>query len=193
MPELLILLLKMFYTFFKIGVFTFGGGYAMIPLITQEVMNNAWVESTDILIDFIAIAESTPGPFAINIATFIGFEQAGVLGAIVATFGVVLPSFIIILFIAMAFKKFQTNPYVKGFLAGVRPVVPGIILSVAVVFILKSVFHIEGFNYGDFTFEIGATVIFVISFAVSKLKKRIHPIYIVLLSGIMGLIIYGFL
>ncbi len=193
MPELLRLLLQLFLSFFKIGIFTFGGGYAMIPLITDEVMTHAWVDSTDILIDFIAISESTPGPFAINIATFIGFEQAGVIGAIVATFGVVLPSFIIILFIAMAFKRFSTNKYVRGFLDGVRPVVPGIIMSVAVVFILKGVFGIVGFNYQDFTFEIGAIIIFAVSLIVSKLKKRIHPVIIVLISGIMGLIIYGFL
>jgi len=193
MPELLKLLLQLFLSFFKIGIFTFGGGYAMIPLITDEVIAHAWVESTDILIDFIAISESTPGPFAINIATFIGFEQAGVLGAIVATLGVVLPSFIIILFIAIAFKRFSTNKYVRGFLDGVRPVVPGIILSVAIVFILKGVFGISGFEYQDFTFEVGAIIIFAISFFVSKLKKKIHPIYIVLISGILGLIFYGLL
>jgi len=193
MPELLKLLLQLFLSFFKIGIFTFGGGYAMIPLITDEVIAHAWVESTDILIDFIAISESTPGPFAINIATFIGFEQAGVLGDIVATLGVVLPSFIIILFIAIAFKRFSTNKYVRGFLDGVRPVVPGIILSVAIVFILKGVFGISGFEYQDFTFEVGAIIIFAISFFVSKLKKKIHPIYIVLISGILGLIFYGLL
>jgi chromate transporter len=137
------LLFKLFYTFFYIGVFTFGGGYAMIPLISQEVLNNNWVDSTDILIDFIAIAESTPGPFAINIATFIGYEQAGIIGALFASFGVVLPSFIIILIIAKLFTKFASNKYVQGFLKGIRPVVPGIILSVAMIFILRSVFSIE--------------------------------------------------
>ncbi len=190
MPSLQ-LLFKLFYTFFKIGIFTFGGGYAMIPLITEEVVKNSWVASTDILIDFIAISESTPGPFAINMATFIGFEQGGVIGAIIATLGVLLPSFIIILIIAMAFKKFSTNKYVQGFLSGIRPVVPGIILSVAVIFVLKGVFNIEDQDYQSFTFETGAFVIFVIAFIISKLKKRIHPIYIVLASGILGLIIYG--
>ena len=190
MPSLQ-LLFKLFYTFFKIGIFTFGGGYAMIPLITEEVVKNSWVASTDILIDFIAISESTPGPFAINMATFIGFEQGGVIGAIIATLGVLLPSFIIILIIAMDFKKFSTNKYVQGFLSGIRPVVPGIILSVAVIFVLKGVFNIEDQDYQSFTFETGAFVIFVIAFIISKLKKRIHPIYIVLASGILGLIIYG--
>ena len=193
MSELLKLLLKMFLSFFKIGIFTFGGGYAMIPLITQEVMANHWVDSTDFLIDFIAISQSTPGPFAINIATFVGFEQACVLGAVITTLGVVLPSFIIILFIAMAFHKFQTNPYVVGFLRGLRPVVPGIIFSVAVVFILKSLFNVTDYNYQDFKIEIWALVIFAVAFGVSKLKKRVHPIIIVLISGLLGLVFYGWL
>ncbi|HOO43761.1 MAG TPA: chromate transporter [Bacillota bacterium] len=193
MLEFLLELLKLFVSFFKIGLFTFGGGYAMIPLITQEVLANGWVGSTDVLIDFIAISESTPGPFAINIATFVGFEQAGVIGAIVTTLGVVMPSFIIILIIAMAFHKFQTNKYVQGFLAGIRPVVPGIIFSVAIVFILRGLFNIEDYQYRDFKLEIGALVIFAIAFAVSKLKRRVHPIIIVLISGLLGIIIYGVL
>ena len=94
----------------------------MIPLITEEVIKNGWVESTDVLIDFIAISQSTPGAFAINIATFIGYNQAGILGAIFTTLGVVLPSFFIILFIAIAFHKFKTNKYVIGFLNGISPV-----------------------------------------------------------------------
>lgn len=185
------LLIKLFLTFFYIGVFTFGGGYAMIPLITQEVMKNSWVGSTDILIDFIAIAESTPGPFAVNIATFVGFEQAGVLGAVIATFGVVLPSFIIILIIAKLFTKFATNKYVQGFLKGIRPIVPGIILSVAFVFILRAVFSIEDLHFSDFTFEIGSFAIFLVIFIISRYWKRAHPIYIVIISAVLGLVVYG--
>ena len=93
------ILLHLFLTFFKIGLFTIGGGYAMIPLIQEEVLQNHWLSFTD-LIDFIAVSESTPGPFAVNIATYIGAETAGVLGAVCATVGVVLPSFLIILLVA---------------------------------------------------------------------------------------------
>lgn len=185
------ILVKLFYTFFYIGVFTFGGGYAMIPLITQEVIRNSWVENTEVLIDFIAIAESTPGTFAINIATFIGYEQVGVLGAIIATLGVILPSFIIILFIARLFTKFAQNKYVQGFLKGIRPVVPGIILSVGAVFILRSVFKIEDLHFSDFTFEIGGFVIFIIMFLISRFWKKAHPVYIVGISAVLGLIVYG--
>lgn len=188
---MLSLLFKLFYTFFKIGLFTFGGGYAMIPLITEEVLKNDWVSNSNLLIDFIAISESTPGPFAVNIATFVGFEQAGVLGALAATLGVIMPSFIIILIIAKAFSKFSTNKYVRGFLRGVRPVVPGIIFSVAIGFTLKNVFSIEGFQFEDFTFQIGTVIIFIIIFIISKVWKKAHPIYLVLISGALGIIFFG--
>lgn len=185
------LLFKLFYTFFKVGVFTFGGGYAMIPLISDEVIKHNWVDNTDILIDFIAISESTPGPFAVNIATFIGFEQAGVIGAICATLGVILPSFIIILIIAKAFSKFSSNKYVRGFLRGVRPVVPGIILSVAIMFTLRNVFSIENFEFENFDFQLGTIIIFFVIFAISKVWKKAHPIYLVLISGALGILFFG--
>ena len=185
------LLFRLFITFFKVGIFTFGGGYAMIPLITDEVIANAWVESSDILIDFIAISESTPGPFAVNIATFIGFEQYGVLGAIAATLGVVLPSFIIILFIAKFFSRFSKSIYVKGFLKGVRPVVPGIILSVGIGFILKYVFSIENFNFSEGVIQIGTIVIFIVIFVISRLWKKAHPVYLVALAGVLGILFFG--
>ena len=190
---MLSLLFKLFYTFFYIGLFTFGGGYAMIPLITEEVAKNNWVSSTDALIDFIAISESTPGAFAINIATFIGFEQAGIIGSIFATFGVILPSFIIILIIAKIFTKFASNKYVQGILKGIRPVVPGIILSVAIIFILRSVFLVENLHFRDFTFKLSNLFIFIVIFAISKYWKKAHPVYIVLFSAILGILIFGVL
>lgn len=185
------ILFKLFYTFFYIGLFTFGGGYAMIPLITEEVTKYGWVSSTEVLIDFIAISESTPGPFAVNIATFIGYEQADILGAIVATFGVVLPSFLIILFIARLFTKFATNKYVVGVLKGIRPVVPGVILSVAIIFILRSVFLVEDFQFEDFTFQISTVFIFLFIYLLSRFWKKAHPIYLVLISAVLGIIFFG--
>jgi chromate transporter len=183
-------LLDLLWTFFKIGLFTFGGGYAMIPLITESVVAKGWLETSQ-LIDFIAISESTPGPFAINIATFVGFNQAGILGSIFATLGVVLPSFIIIIIIAKAFSKFATNKFVLGFLRGVKPVVVGIIFSVAVSFILQNVFSFSFKELGDFIFKWSTIIIFIVVFAMTRIWKKIHPIFIVLVSGIMGLIIYG--
>ena len=97
--------LKLFLTFFKIGLFTFGGGYAMLPLMQQEVLANEWLSESEI-INFIAVSESTPGPFAINMATYIGSETGGILGSVCATLGVVLPSFIVILLVARFFMAF---------------------------------------------------------------------------------------
>ena len=184
------LLIELFITFFKIGLFTFGGGYAMIPLITEEVVTKNWLIPEQLL-DFIAISESTPGPFAINIATFIGFNQQGVLGSIFSTAGVILPSFIIILIIAKAFHRFASNKYVIGFLKGVKPIVVGVIFSVAITFLLKSIFHITIYDIKDIEFEWATVLIFLVVIAMTRIWKKIHPVFIVLVSGILGLIIYG--
>jgi chromate transporter len=186
------LLFELLITFFKIGLFTFGGGYAMIPLMSDEVVSKGWLLSEQ-LMDFIAISESTPGPFAINMATFIGYNQQGILGAIMATLGVVMPSFIIILIIAKAFHKFASNKYVVGFLSGVKPVVVGIIFAVAFTFLLKSIFNIDILNILDVEFHWSSLLIFLTVFAMSRIWRKLHPVYIVLVSGIMGLIIYGFI
>lgn len=122
-------LLSLFITFFKIGAFTFGGGYAMIPLIQREVVENKkWVTDDDIL-EVIAIAESTPGPIAINSATFIGYKVAGFFGAFCATFGVVLPSFVIILAISFVLKEFESIKAVKYAFYGIRAGVLALLLK----------------------------------------------------------------
>ena len=122
------ILLELFFTFFKIGLFTFGGGASMIPLIQEAVVENGWI-TEEALLQYIAIAESTPGPIAINIATFVGSTQAGFWGALCATCGVVLPSFIIILVIAIAFKKFSQYKSVHTVLTTIRPIVVGLIIG----------------------------------------------------------------
>jgi chromate transporter len=114
------ILLELFWTFFKIGGFTFGGGHAMIPLIQREtVENKKWITDDDIL-EIIAIAESTPGPVAINAATFVGYRTAGFWGAAAATFGVVLPSFVIILVISFVLREFQQIRAVQYAFNGIR-------------------------------------------------------------------------
>ena len=118
---------ELFITFFKIGLFTFGGGYAMLPLIQKEVLNHGWMELEEV-INFIAVSESTPGPFAINCATYVGMETGGVLGAICATLGVVLPSFIVILCVARFYKKFKESKVVSSVMTGLRPAVIGVLL-----------------------------------------------------------------
>jgi chromate transporter len=123
------LLWQIFSTFFKIGAFTFGGGYAMVPLIQREASEkHGWVTDEDIL-DIVAIAESTPGPIAINSATFVGYRACGVLGSVAATMGVVLPSFIIILTISGILRQFQENVYVQYAFRGIRCGVLALILK----------------------------------------------------------------
>ena len=116
-----------FKTFFKIGIFTLGGGYAMIPLIEEEVVNKKQWVSKDEMLDLIAIAQSCPGVFAINIATFIGYKLNKTRGAIATTIGTALPSFLIILAIAMFFSQFKENPYVAAMFKGIRPAVVALI------------------------------------------------------------------
>ncbi len=185
------ILLELFYTFFKIGLFTFGGGYAMIPMITDEVVSRAWALEGQ-LIDFIAISESTPGPFAINIATFVGMNSAGLLGAICATLGVILPSFIIILIVAALFDRFNRSRAVKGFLWGVRPAVIGLIASAAVSVFISAVFSGEISKVG---FDLPALCIAVGALVISRIKwngkKTIHPIAVIAICALAGIVVYG--
>jgi chromate transporter len=168
-------LLNLFWIFFKIGIVTFGGGYAMIPLIRQELVSNGYLTLSQID-RFIGIAESTPGPFSVNVATFAGFENFGVLGSVVATLGLVLPSFIIILLIASLSAKFLINPLTIGFIfaAGL-----GVTLTVTL-----------GDYLGTISVDYVAIGIFIIVLALSLIFKKINPIYLILISGVLGLILY---
>lgn len=193
----ILLLFDLFITFFQIGLFTFGGGYAMIPLITDKVVSKGWCTEIDI-IDYIAIAESTPGPFALNISTFIGIKQSGLPGVIFASFGVILPSFIIILIIAKFFMKFVEYKGVIAALNGLRPAVIGL-MAAAVISIAITAFNInidfKSFNF-DFSFikEINLIQIFIfaIVFTLSKIKKlKLDSYKIILLSAVLGIVFYS--
>ena len=123
------MLLKLFTTFLKIGLFTFGGGYAMIPLIQREVIEkNRWIEEKDFL-DMLVLAQSTPGPIAVNTAVFVGYKMAGTMGAIAATLGTVLPSFAIILLIALFFVEARENRFVDAAFRAMRPAVVALIVA----------------------------------------------------------------
>ena len=134
--------LTLFWTFFKIGLFTFGGGYAMLPLIQQYVLGFNWLSEEE-LVNFVAVSESTPGPFAINIATYVGSSQAGVLGALCTTLGVVLPSFVIILIVAKCYMAFKESLVVRGMMNGLKPVVVGLIGSAVISFAAAVFFPAE--------------------------------------------------
>lgn len=185
---------ELFYTFFLIGLFTFGGGYAMIPLIESMVVSKGWITS-NVLADFIAISECTPGPFAINIATFIGSDVAGIGGSICATIGVVLPSLIIIILVAMVLKKFLKNRFVRAGLDGVKPVAIALILSTVIVLFTKIIFFGGNSLMSEFTFDIRSLTLFVMLLGyviIYKvvLKKSIHPISLIGISALFGLIIF---
>ena len=179
------ILLELFWTFFKIGAFTFGGGYAMIPLIQSEVISNGWM-SMEQLIDFIAVSESTPGPIAVNMATYVGSETAGVMGSFCATLGVVLPSFLIILLIARAYTAFSNNKYVRGCMNGLKPAVIGLIAS-SVLSVGETVFFKNGVSFqafADTAFWCSTGILFID--IVLSIKKS-HPIAIILLSAALGI------
>ena len=191
----MLIYLQLFLTFLKIGAISFGGGYAMIPLIQDEVISHGWLNSEQIL-NFIAIAESTPGPIAINMATFIGSSQGGILGSICATFGVILPSFIIILIVASVLTGLLKFAGVKAFIGGIRPVVVGLILGTAITIIMQVIFGFANIKESTINFDYKALVIFVIVAGISiavkkKTKKAISPILLILISAVLGLILYG--
>ncbi|MGM9625172.1 MAG: chromate transporter [Eubacteriales bacterium] len=178
---------ELFYTFFLIGAFTFGGGYAMLPLIQAEVERKGWMPSEQI-VNFIAVSESTPGPFAINIATYVGNQMGGVLGAVCSTLGVVLPSFIIILIVARCYDAFKKSVAVQGCMSGLKPAAIGLIAS-AVVTIGTTVFFPKGYTFDVFTgisFYISLVLFAVMAFL--TFRKKLHPILIICISAAVGII-----
>ena len=182
------ILLDLFLTFFKIGLFTFGGGYAMLPLIMQEVESHGWMANEE-LINFIAVAESTPGPFAINCATYVGSEMGGVLGSFFATLGVVMPSFIVILIVAKIYEKFKESRLVKGAMCGLRPAAVGLIASAVLTTALEVFFPLGFTNIIPTIISlefISGVVIFALSLFLI-LKKKLHPIYVILMSAALGI------
>lgn len=142
--------LELFITFFKIGLFSFGGGHAMIPMIMDEICSKGWM-SMEELKQLIAVSESTPGPFAINIATFIGATNAdiSILGAFISTLGVILPSFIIILIIASLLTNFAKYKSIKKIMSTIQPVIIGLIIAAGINILLTNIFP----NYPNFSSE----------------------------------------
>lgn len=171
------ILLKLFLTFFKIGLFSFGGGYAMLPLITREVVNvNHWLTNQE-FINIVGISQVTPGPLAINTSTYVGYKTAGVIGSIFATFGVVLPSVIIIYIIAKLFMKYRHDKYVENVLKYIRLSSIGLIASAAIMLM------------GDVFVNIQSIIIFVVAFILSY-RFKMDPIVLAILSGITGFIMF---
>ena len=188
------ILLELFLTFFEIGALTFGGGYAMIPFVREQVLLHGWLTEEELL-NMIAVSESTPGPIAVNMATFVGSNEAGILGSACATLGVVLPSFIIILIVASLLKNFLKYNGVKAFLSGVRPCVVSLILGTAITLFLSVLIGIGG---GDFTpnVDLRGIIIFAVIIAIASIYKKIKgkkpsPILMIAISACLGMILYS--
>ena len=178
--------LYLLWPFFKIGACTFGGGYAMVELVKEQVTVNGWMEVQEV-IDFIAISESTPGPIAVNMATYVGYNVAGIPGAIAATTGVVLPSLIIIMIIAKVYKKFIANRFVAGGMRGLRPAAIGLIAA-AGISIAAEVFLPFGFSVESIlSYEMLFTIV-TLGLCMYLVYKKAKPHFILILSAACGLL-----
>lgn len=186
------LYLKLFYIFFKVGLFSFGGGYAMLPLIYQEIQTLNLMPAKEFS-NVVGLSQVTPGPIAVNAATYVGFQSAGFWGALVATVGVSLPCFILILLIEAFMNRFQTNPAVQGVLAGIRPATVGLILAAAVFLGQTSLFGPKLFSSELFIhplqqIHLPTLAIFVLTIIGSS-KWRLDPILLTVSAGIAGALI----
>ncbi len=183
--------LHVFWIFFKIGLFTVGGGLAALPLLQSEAITRNWVTDAQFA-DMVAISESTPGPIGINMATYVGFNQLGVLGSIVATLGMVAPSIIIICIIAKFLHRFSENKTVKGIFFGLRPAAVGLISAAAFNIALIALFDIDLFrstkSLADL-FNLKAIAMFaVFMYATNKWKH--HPVFYIVIAGVIGIFIF---
>ncbi len=177
--------LKLFLTFLQIGAFTFGGGYAMLPMMEEQVLAHEWMSKAELL-NFIAVAESTPGPVAINMATYIGTETAGFFGAVCATLAVVLPSFIVITIVARFYEKYKNSFYVASAMTGIRPVVIGLMLS-AVISLGMGVFLPSGLSGFAFDWSLVSSIL-IFLVVVTLAFKKVSPILLILLSAVLGIV-----
>ena len=176
---------ELFWTFLKIGAFTFGGGYAMLPLIQSEVVAKGWM-TQEAVVNFIAVSESTPGPFAVNIATYVGAETGGVFGAFCATLGVVLPSFVVILIVSKFYRRFRESKIVRGVMSGLQPAVIGLI-GAAVISVGQTVFFSSGVSAAAFSGVplYCSLVIFAVTLFLER--KKVHPILLLVLAAGLGI------
>ena len=183
--------LELFIGFLTVGLFSFGGAYAAIPLIRDVVLAYGWLDE-DTLTNMIAIGESTPGPIMVNLATYVGSSKGGILGGILATFAVVLPAFFIILLIMVVLRKMLGNKYVQAILRGLKPCITGIIAATGFYMIMKCIIPPLFQETADMWPLIIAVILMVIYFVPRKvLKKKISPITLILISAILGIVVYG--
>ena len=186
--------LRLFLTFLKIGAVSFGGGYGMIALMREEVLSHGWLTNEELL-DFIAVAESTPGPIAVNMATFVGSSQGGICGALLATLGVILPSFFIILAVAALAKGLLKRAGVRTVIKSVQPAIIGMLFATALSMLVLVVLGISTVGT-PVALDLRALLIFALLGALMLLYKRLKkrpfsPILLILLAGGLGMLLYG--
>ncbi|MGI6130977.1 MAG: chromate transporter [Bacillota bacterium] len=172
------ILLNLYLSFAKVGLFTFGGGYAMLPLIESEIIHGrGWLTVREFT-DIVAIAEVTPGPIAVNSATFVGYRLAGVLGGIVATLGVVTPSVVIMLALAMLARRFENSTGLARVKSGMRPAVAGLIAAAALTVARVALVDLK-------------SIMIAAAAALLVFKVRLDPIAVLAISGLLGILIFS--
>lgn len=183
--------LELFLGFLKVGFFSFGGGYAAISLIRDVVLDYGWIDE-EMLAYMIAVSESTPGPIMVNLATYVGSQQGGFLGALIATTAVIMPSFFVILIIIALLKSVLKNKYVQAVLGGLKPCVIGIVLATGIFMLFGTLFG----TVSDIKVNIHAIIIagiLVASMVGCKYaaKKKLSPILLIVISAVAGIVVYG--
>lgn len=187
--------LQLFYTFFKIGLFGFGGGYAMISMIQGEVVTrHEWLSSNEFT-DIIAISQMTPGPIGINSATYVGYSAVvnagyshavGILGSTIATVSVVLPSFILMVLISKFFLKYQKHPIIASVFEGLRLGVVGLLAAAALVLM-------NGENFGTYNWQILTSIILFAGTFIASYRYKVNPILLIVICGIIGYVTFGYI
>lgn len=189
------LFFKLFYTFFKLGLFGFGGGYAMLSMIQGEVVTRyGWLSSPEFT-DIVAISQMTPGPIGINTATYVGYmsvinaggsQWLGILGSALATIALVLPSFILMFTVSKFLIKYKSHPVIESVFKGLRPTVVGLVASAALILMTEE-------NFGNYNTDrymfISSVIIFLVSF-VAVIKFKVHPILMIIIAGFAGYLLY---
>ena len=187
------ILLKLFWEFFKTGLFATGGGMATLPFLYRMSETQGWFTPAQ-LADMVAVSESTPGPIGVNMATYVGFTTAGIPGAVIATIGLITPSIIVILIIARVLQKFRTNKYVDAAFYGLRPCSVGLIAAAGLLVVKIALFRFDRYAETNAILDafngkaiLLAAILLVLTRGVKQVKK-LHPIFFILASALIGII-----
>lgn len=183
--------LELFLGFLEVGLFSFGGAYAAIPLIRDVVLAHGWM-TDEALSYMIAVSESTPGPIMVNLATYVGSDQGGILGAAIATFAVVLPAFFIILLLMAAFNVLLKNRWFSAALGGLKPCIIGIVLATGAFMLIANTFDLRGSLQPDIIAVALSAILAAVMFGPRLAGKKTSPIALIAVAAALGIIVYAF-